>query len=281
VSSESSQPEVDESVNAESSEGSEEVSELPDESNVTEDTSVPDEESSEPETSTPDEESSEPIIEPEIVGEGTKESPFLVFPNDDMTLTTYEIGANETHFYGIYRIGGLDVTVNSEDLYIKCDGKKYTANDGVLAFRVISAMASEAIVFEITNTSASTQTYEFNFANPIGTYANPVETDISKEYKTSLLKDDDVGYYYKHIADKDGVLVFKLVATADGFLAVTNNRSYAQRTSDEDGTVGDDGAKYVEIEVQKGDELIINVGALPNKRGARPAIDITVSCDYK
>lgn len=281
VSSESSETEGDESVSAESSEEDVENSEANDESSEPDESSTTDEESSEPESSTPDEESSEPIIEPEIVGDGTKESPFLVFPDENMKLTTYEIGANETHFYSIYRIGGLDVTVNSEDLYIKCDGKKYTANDGVLTFRVISAMASDAIVFEITNTSASKQTYELCFANPVGTYANPVETDISKEYKVSLLKDDDVGYYYKHIAEKDGVIVFKLVASADGFLAVTNNRSYAQRTTDEDGTVGDDGAKYVEIEVQKGDELIINVGALPNKRGARPAIDITISGDYK
>lgn len=274
--------ESSESANVESSdEVSDESEEASLESSENDESSVPSDESSESdESSTPDEESSEPIIEPEIIGDGTKENPYLVFPDENMKLTTYEIGANETHFYGIYRIGGLDVTVNSEDLYIMCDGKKYTQKDGVVAFRVISAMASEAIVFEITNTSTSKQTYELCFENPVGTYANPVEIDIAKEYKISLLKDDEVGYYYKHIAEKDGVIVYKLVATSDGFLAVTNNRSYAQRTTDADGTVGDNGEKYVEIEVQKGDELIINVGALP-KRGTRPAIEIAISCDYK
>ena len=286
--------ESSESVSAESSvadessqtvyaESSDDAEESDDASEPTESdpSSGSEDESSEPESSTPDEESSEPVIEPEIIGEGTKESPYLVFPDENMKLTTYEIGADETHFYGIYRVGGMNLTVNSEDLYIVCDGKKYTQKDGVLEFRVFSAMASEAIVFEITNTSTSKQAFELCFANPVGTYANPVTFNIGKDAKVSLPENDEVGYYYKHIAEKDGVIVFKLQATAYGILAVTNNRNSAQRTSEEDGSVADDGAKYVEIEVQKGDELIINVGALPNKRGKRPAIEITVLGEYK
>lgn len=278
VSSESSEAVGDESVNTEASEESVESSEATDESSTTEDASAPDEESSE-EASTPDEESSEP--ETEIVGSGTKDDPFLLIPGESMMITTYEIGADETQYYGIYRIAGLDVTVDSEDLYVVCDGEKHTPKNGSVKFRVYAAMASEAILFEITNTSTETKTFDIKFENPLGTYANPVEITVGKDFKVSLLENDEVGYYYKHIAEKDGVIVFKLVASTEGYLVVTNNRSYAQRTSDEDGTVGDDGAKYVEIEVQKGDELVINVGATPNKRGKRPAIDITVSCDYK
>ncbi|MBR5780054.1 MAG: hypothetical protein IKY21_05485 [Clostridia bacterium] len=279
VSSESSEAVGDESVNTEASEESVESSEATYESSTTEDASAPDEESSEEEASTPDEESSEP--ETEIVGSGTKDDPFLLIPGESMMITTYEIGADETQYYGIYRIAGLDVTVDSEDLYIVCDGEKHTPKNGSVKFRVYAAMASEAILFEITNTSTETKTFDIKFENPVGTYANPVEITVGKDFKVSLLENDEVGYYYKHIAEKDGVIVFKLVASTEGYLVVTNNRSYAQRTSDEDGTVGDDGAKYVEIEVQKGDELVINVGATPNKRGKRPAIDITVSCDYK
>ncbi len=279
VSSESSEAVGDESVNTEASEESVESSEATDESSTTEDASAPDEESSEEEASTPDEESSEPEIE--IVGSGTKDDPFLLIPGESMMITTYEIGADETQYYGIYRIAGLDVTVDSEDLYVVCDGEKHTPKNGSVKFRVYAAMASEAILFEITNTSTETKTFDIKFENPVGTYANPVEITVGKDFKVSLLENDEVGYYYKHIAEKDGVIVFKLVASTEGYLVVTNNRSYAQRTSDEDGTVGDDGAKYVEIEVLKGDELVINVGATPNKRGKRPAIDITVSCDYK
>lgn len=279
---ESSVDESSESENAESSvEENSDNSDSSAESSENDESSVPDEESSEPETSTPDEESSEPIIEPEIVGAGTKDDPYLIIPSEDMKLTTYEIGSDETQYYGIYRIGGLDATVNSEDLYIACDGKKYTPKDGVLQFRVINAMPSDAIVLEITNTSTAKQCFEITFTNPVGTYANPVEINLGKDFKVSLPENNEVGYYYKHTAEKDGVIIFKFTATADGFLSVTNNRSYAQRTTDEDGSVGDNGEKYVEIEVLKGDELVINAGGLPNKRGKRPAIDITVSGEYK
>ena len=150
-----------------------------------------------------------------------------------------------------------------------------------MKFRVYSAMANEAIVFEITNTSTEKQAFSITFANPVGTFANPVSIELGKEQTVALEKNDEVGYYYKHIAEKDGVIKFKLTATKDGFLAVTNNRSYAQRTTESDGIDGENGEKYVEIEVQKGDELIINVGAVPNARGARPAIEITVSAENK
>lgn len=231
------------------------------------------------ESSAPEDESSEPEIE--IIGEGTKESPYLVFPNEDMTLTTYEIPADATHYYGIYRVGGLELTVDSEDLYIVCDGEKYTPKNGKLSFRVINAMASDAIVFEITNASTEPQAFEMSFANPVGTYANPVSVKMGDEYEISLPENEEVGYYYKYIAEKDGTVRFKLTASKDGFMAVTNNRNSAQRTSEEDGSTDDDGAKYVEIEVLKGDELIINVGAIPNKRNKRPAIDITIVGEYK
>lgn len=290
VTTESSKPEnTDSSVADDSSETvytensteeSAESTESDESVEINDESSTYDEESSEA-VSTPDDESSDVVIEPEILGNGTKDDPFLIIPGESMSVTTYDIGAGETQYYGIYRVGGLDVTVTSGDINIVCDGEKHTPKDGTLKFRVITAMPSEAIVFEITNTSASNKVFELNFENPVGTYANPVEFSVGKEFKASLTENDETGYYFKLIAEKDGVIRFKVVATKDAFLAVTNNRSYAQRTTDEDGTVGENGEKYVEIEVQKGDELVINVCALPNKRGKRPAIDITVSGEYK
>lgn len=282
VSAESSvADESSQTVYAESSNDAEE-SEASSEPTESDSSSLPDEESSNIETSAPDEESSEPVTEPEIIGEGTKESPYLLLPDGDMTLTTYELDAEETQYYGIYRVGGMNLTVNSEDLYIVCDGKKYAPKEGILQFRVVAAMASDSIVFQITNTSSEKQTFKLSFANPVGTFANPVSMTIGKDSKISLEKNDDVGYYYKYIAEKDGVIVFTVKANEKSILAVTNNRNSAQRTTEDDGNENDDGSKYVEIEVQTGDELIINVGALPiNKRGDRPAIDITVSGEYK
>ncbi len=286
---ESSDKTSDSDTFAESSESGESINESSsfDDSQVSDATS--DENSdvndSQPETSVPSDESSNPSDESsepelEIIGDGTKDSPYLLLPNEDMKLTTYEIPADGTHYYEIYRVGGLDLIANSDDLYIVCDGKKYTPKNGKLSFRVVNAMASEAIVFEVTNTSSNATSFELEFINPVGTYANPLTVKIGENYEVSLLENDEVGYYYKHIAEKDGIIRFKLTASADGFMAVTNNRNSAQRTSEDDGTIEGD-AKYVEIEVQKGDELIINVGAIPNKRGKRPAIDITVSGEYK
>ena len=256
------------------------------------DESAQESESSEPENSTVSDESSdasednsEPgdtsAAEPEILGSGTKDDPYLIFPGEDMTMSTFEIPAGKSHYYSIYRVGGLDLTLESKDAYVICDGTRYDAEKGKVAFRIIDAMASDAVAFEIGNKGSSAQAFEISFANPTGTYANPVKVSLGTDYSISLEKNNEIGYYYKYTAEKDGTLRFEMTATKESVVVVTNNRNSAQRTTEDDGETADDGTKFVEIEVQKGDELIINVGAKPNKLGKYPATDITWNCDYK
>jgi len=89
-----------------------------------------------------------------------------------------------------------------------------------------------------------------------------------------------MGYFYRYIATGDGTIRFYLSATVDSFIRVTNNRSYAQMTSDGVDTVDEQGRTYFDVPVQAGDELSINMGAIPNRRGKYPATVITWSAEY-
>ena len=57
-------------------------------------------------------------------------------------------------------------------------------------------------------------------------------------------------------------------------MMITNNRNSTQRTSEAD-LASDANGAYIEIEVAQGDELIINIGAMPDKRNNRPALNAT------
>ena len=241
--------------------------------------SEPDDSSEEPvEPSEPDE-SSEPVEE-EPLGSGTEEDPYLYIPHENTPVTTKKIQPGSSLYFGIYRVGGMDLTILSEDVYVIYEGVTYTPVDGVLTFHVENAMPSEAILFQIGNNGSGEQSFDLKFELPLGTMGNAaVVESITEDNVVSLEAGNDMGYFYRYAATEDGVIRFYLSATVDSFIRVTNNRSYAQVTSDAEIT-DDQGRLYVDVNVQAGDELSINVGAVPNRRGKYPATVITWSGEY-
>ena len=226
--------------------------------------------------------SEEESTEPEVLGSGTEEDPYLAIPDEDMHVVTVNIPAGKDVYYSIYRVGGMNLKIKSSDVYVIYEGKTYNPKSGTLSLSVESALASDAISFRIGNNGSTEQPFELVFASPTGTYMNPTVVKNLKEEKfIELEANDEFGHYYKYTAEKDGTIRFAMSATADSEMLVTNNRNSAQRTTEADGSTDSDGVKYVEIEVKKGDEIIINVGAIPNRRGKYPATDITWSAEYK
>lgn len=217
----------------------------------------------------------------EIIGAGSESQPYLEFPDNNMTLTTVKVPAGKALHYGIYRVGGMYLTINDADAYVICDGTKYTAKNGKVSFKVPSALASDAVYFEIGNNGSSAKSFKLSFSNPKGTFANPKDLDkIDKDIEISLAAGTETGYYYEYKAEKTGTIRFYMTATKDSILSVTNNRNSAQRTTEADVLTDENGNEYIELEVEKGDEIIINVGAMPTKRGKYPATDITWHGEY-
>lgn len=229
-------------------------------------------------------ESSESVsTEPEILGSGTEADPYLMIPDEDKTVTTLEIPAGETQFYSIYRVGDTVLTLKSENAIVIHEGKTYEPKNGKVSFRIEYALASDALLFEIGNNGSKAESFVLEFNNPLGSQANPETIKaLDDEYKISLEAGNEIGYFYKHIAEKDGKLRFKISASVDSGMNVQNNRNSAMKTTeaDEDGGVDENGNKYIEIEVQKGDELIISVCANPDRRHKYPATEIELYVEY-
>lgn len=221
-----------------------------------------------------------PATDDNKLGKGSKADPYLEIPvvgTGSMSVTTVSIPAGKTMFYGIYRVGGMVLTINNANAYVICSGKRYDAKNGVLSFVVPSALASDSISFEIGNKGSSAASFTLVFTNLVGTQANPaiIKTlSMSSQNKISLAEGDSDGYNYKYIAEKTGTLRLYMTATKASVLTVTNNRNSAQRSTSSDILTDENGASYVEIEVNAGDELIIIVG-VERKGRNYPATDIT------
>lgn len=213
----------------------------------------------------------------EILGEGSESQPYLEIPDENMTVTTVAIPAGGALYYDIYRVGGMILVINDANAYVEYNGNRYDAVDGVVEIWLENALASEAISFSFGNNGSSDSSLYVEFLNPTGSYMNPtiVET-MGEDIQISLEEGNDIGYYYKYYAEQTGTIRFYLTASVDSLIVVTNNRNSAQRNNDTDDLLTDEnGESYIEIDVEEGDELIITVGAKPNKRGKFPATDIT------
>ncbi|MBR6784576.1 MAG: hypothetical protein IKM32_07785 [Clostridia bacterium] len=244
-------------------------------SEANDESSVPEEESSEAESSEAESSEADTTIEPEILGTGTKNDPFLMIPAEDKTVTTYSIPAGESQYYAIYRVGGTILTIENENVSVEYEGIPYIAKKGKVVVKIAYALASDAILFEICNEGESDEAFLLQFENPEGTMANPKSVEnISDDNSVSIPAGNETGYHFKYIAEKDGTLRFYMTASVASLLSVTNNSTSANRTSEETE------AEYVEIEVKAGDELIIVVGAQRDKRNNIPAVDITWNAVY-
>lgn len=210
-----------------------------------------------------------------ITGAGSESQPYLEIPDANMTVTTVNVPAGSELYYDIYRVGGMYLTVNDPDAYVICDNLQYDAYNGQVYFQVPNALASDAVSFRIGNYSGIPKSFKLVFTSPLGSYQNPAVVDgLAEGFNVTLEEGNETGFYFKHYATQSGVVRFYMQATEESVFIVTNNRNSAQRTSDADIQTDADGNEYVEIEVNQGDELLINVGAVPNKRGKYPAVEI-------
>lgn len=222
----------------------------------------------------------------EIYGTGTADDPYIDFPDaDNHTVKTLSIPAGKSVFYSISRVGGRILTINDASAFVVCDGTKHTAKNGVLSFKVVDALASDAITFEIGNTGSTNKNYTITFTDIEGSMSNPtIIKNINEKFAINLEEGNEIGHFYKHIATQNGTLKFYLLSgTEKGILIATNNRNSAQRSTestDEGEVKTDDNGTYIELEVQKDDEIIIHVGSKQNKRGKYPATTIEWTAKY-
>ena len=247
-------------------------------------TEIPTETESQTETQTESEAPSETESESQapVSTKGTKNDPYLEIPDlSDMSVTTVEIPAGGSYYYGIQRVGGMWLEINDSDAYvIESDGTKHSAKSGSVEFTVENALAGDFVMFQIGNNGASAKSFKIHFANINGSYQNPEKVKSVGTFQKSLSAGNEVGYYYRYSAESSGTLKFYVEGTKASGISVTNKNTSANRTTGADSKTDESGRQYVEMEVSAGDDILILIHAEPDKRGKYPATDITWEMKY-
>lgn len=207
----------------------------------------------------------------EIIGAGSKSQPYLETPDSNMTVKTVKVPAGKALYYDIYRVGGKYLTINDSDAYVIYDGTRYDSSGGKVSFVVGSALASDAVSFQIGNSGSTAKSFEICFYDVYGAYDNPeIISKMDGKAKTlSLYAGDDTGYYYKYTAEKSGTIRFYVENELDTFVfSATRNKSsdgmlIPVQSTFADGVKSDSNGNYIEVEVLKGETVMIAISAYP------------------
>ncbi len=195
---------------------------------------------------------------------GTELNPF--FPefvmNDEWTEgeVTVTVPANTTYYCGSYNTGMILTINGGEEILLESAGFRMPA------------------YFTLVNDTDEAADFVLHIAYPLGARENPeVLYGLGGGYTTLEAGDQD-GYFYSFTVENDGVLEFSIASVTEGVEAdvcVMNMNTYAMMSIAADGVDG-----VASIAASAGDELSIQVVALPDANWQYPAADIEWLINY-
>lgn len=195
--------------------------------------------------------------------------------DSDFYVTLTELAPNASQVYDIYRVGGMQITIEDANAYVIYNGTKYTASNGKVQFTAEDVTADKAIQIEVGNTGSASKTFSLRCQALKGTYENPVtlSTLNGSQYSLRIAKNEEEGYYYSYTAEKSGTITFKIVSAS-------NSANVGFRITRMSDCYQCDFESEVTFTVEAGDVLEILLCTQPNSKWERPATDVVWTASY-
>ena len=186
-----------------------------------------------------------------------------------------EVKAGEIVLYHVFRVGGTTLRIADATAYVIYLDKLYTPDsNGYIYIPVTTKSPSIPVVLQIGNGGTENKTYPVKFSFPEGSAMNPYDLTAGN-IKTNIAAGNEQGVYYQCTAEKDGQMTIKLKSISGGAkcdirVDVTNSdfitiQSLLSLTED---------GKTLIVDFEKGNEITINIVALPDEDYKYPAATI-------
>ena len=186
-----------------------------------------------------------------------------------------EVKAGEIVLYHVYRVGGTTMRIADATAYVIYVDKTYTPDaSGYIYIPVTADSPNTPVVLKIGNGGKENKTYAVKFSFPEGSAMNPYDA-VAGTIKTNIAAGNDQGVYYQCTAEKDGKMTISLKSVTSGVecdirVDVTNSsyitQQYLLSETEDD--------KTLTVDVEEGNEIVINIVALPDEDYKYPAASI-------
>ncbi len=214
-------------------------------------------------------------LKPIEAEEGSQEKPFEF---GGVTEFEVEIEAGETVYCDVYKVSGMQLTIEDSDVSLVYDGETYKSKKGTLSLVVTSPDTYTPVNLAITNTGKTTKKFTVEFSFLPGTMGNPYTLEMGK-FTAKIEAGNDQGVYYLYKADKDGTVTISCTSATKGVdynFTLYNLSSYVYHTLEEEGK-----EKTLSIEVSAGDELQFTAGTLPDDNNEYPAAKLNFKATFE
>lgn len=189
-----------------------------------------------------------------------------------------DVKAGERVLIHLFRVSGTTLRISDASAYVVYLDKTYTPDkNGNVYVPLTSDGPSVPIILQIGNGGKENKTYTVKCSYPEGSMMNPYDA-VDGNIKTQLAAGNDQGVYYTCTAEKDGKITVTLKSVTknvkcDIRVTVVDSNFIPQQyllTETNDG-------KTLTVDVYAGDEIEINVVALPDEKFKYPAATIEFS----
>ena len=194
---------------------------------------------------------------------GTAENPDFMGATPKFDIT---IPARGEYHIEFLKLNNLTMQVKDPDTYVIYQGQKYTPKNGVISLLVNCPDMNTSVIIVFGNNSDAEKTITVTMTAQPGSLDNPF-TLKEGETTVKIAAGNEQGVYYIWTAPENGTLRSTCISATAGVnydCTLYNLTSYAQRGISNEGAVDENGNKYVEVKVNKGDKVQLIAAVLPD-----------------
>ena len=192
-----------------------------------------------------------------------------------------EVKAGEMVLYHVFRVTGTTLRIADTTAYVIYLDKLYTPDkNGYIYIPVTSSNPRTPVELKIGNGGTKNKTYAVKFSYPEGSEMNPYDA-VAGTIKTNIAEGNDQGVYYQCTAEKTGKMTISLKNVTSGVncdirVDVINSDFITQQyllSQTEDG-------KTLTVDIEQGNEIVINIVALPDEDYKYPAATVETTLSF-
>lgn len=217
---------------------------------------------------------------PEYVPENSPENP-LEFSG--VTSFDVTVQPGQSMYVNVYNVGGMNMTVNSDNVEIQYNGSICKPANGVLSLMVDVAPPFFPASICITNTGNTVETYTVDFSYLPGTSGNPFALEMGK-FDTEIQEGNTQGVFYAWTASEAGSLTVYCHSITEGVeydYSLYNLSTGSLLVMSSDGVIDPDtGIAVLTIPVTKGEEVQLSVYTFMDMNGNYPACSADLEAKF-
>lgn len=199
---------------------------------------------------------------------GTAENPYEYSGNTGFSV---DVEPNQTVYYSLYGVDGINLSVSSDSLKLVCGEQEYTPANGKIEFTIRATDATAPVLMNFTNTGAEKATYKVVLTSPAGSAANPI-TMKDGAVTVKMEEGNKTGVYYQYKASGNGTFTLECKNTVNYTVSIKNLNGKETATLDSK-------TEKATIDVRKNDKVQVIVTAVA-KDGKYPATEAKLNASF-